>query len=86
MYVDLNPVRAAMAQTPEESLHTSAYDRIQAIQGATIPSAAAELVAIETSEAGRILRTSSPKSLKESATNRDRKFIRGQNAAAACFT
>ena len=27
----------------------------------------------------------SPKSLKESATNRDRKFIRGQNAAAGCF-
>ena len=27
----------------------------------------------------------SPKSLKESAANRDRKFIRGQNAAASCF-
>ena len=65
MYVDLNPIRAAMAQTPEESLHTSAYDRIQAIQGATIPSAAADLVAIETSEAGRILRTSTPDQLRK---------------------
>ena len=54
-----------MAQTPEESLHTSAYDRIKSLQGETIPSAAAELVAIETSEAGRILRTSTPDQLKK---------------------
>jgi len=65
MYVDLNPIRAAMALTPEESLHTSAYDRIQAIQGATIPSAAVDLVAIETEEAGRILRTSTPDQLRK---------------------
>ena len=65
MYVDLNPIRAAMAQTPEESSHTSAYDRIKSLQGATIPSAAAELVAIETSEAGRILRESTPEQLKK---------------------
>jgi REP element-mobilizing transposase RayT len=65
MYVDLNPIRAAMAQTPEESLHTSAYDRIKSLQGATIPSAAVDLVAIETSEAGRILRTSTPDQLKK---------------------
>jgi len=65
MYVDLNPIRAAMAQTPDESIHTSAYDRIQSLHGATIPSAAAELVAIETSEAGRILRTSTPAQLRK---------------------
>ena len=65
MYVDLNPIRAAMAQTPEESLHTSAYDRIKSLQGTTIPSAAAELVAIETSEAGRILRESTPEQLRK---------------------
>ena len=65
MYVDLNPIRAAMALTPEESLHTSAYDRIQAIQGATIPSAAVDLAAIETEEAGRILRTSTPDQLRK---------------------
>jgi len=65
MYVDLNPIRAAMALTPEESLHTSAYDRIQALQGATIPSAAVDLVAIETEEAGRIIRTSTPDQLRK---------------------
>ena len=30
MYVDLNPVRAAMAESPEQARHTSAYDRIHA--------------------------------------------------------
>jgi len=69
MYVDLNPIRAAMAATPKESLHTSAYDRIQALQGATIPSAAVDLVAIETQEAGRILRTATPDQLKKRKAN-----------------
>ena len=48
MYVDLNPVRAAMAASPEESEHTSAYDRIEAGKGKQIPSAAFELVAMPT--------------------------------------
>jgi len=65
MYVDLYPIRAAMAATPEESLHTSAYARIQALRGATIPSAAVDFVAIETEEAGRILRTSTPDQLRK---------------------
>jgi len=46
MYVDLNPVRAAMAESPEKSIHTSIYDRIEAEKGRQIPSAAFDLVPI----------------------------------------
>lgn len=56
MYVDLNPVRAAMAETPEESLHTSAYDRVKAAQGVRIASAAYDLVAVKTEDAGKTIR------------------------------
>jgi hypothetical protein len=65
MYVDLNPIRAALASSPEESIHTSAYDRIKALEGSMIQSAAVELVAIETEEAGRIHRTLTPEQLRE---------------------
>ena len=65
MYVDLNPIRAAMATKPEESRHTSAYDRIEGMQGKTIASMAAETVVLSTEEAGRIRRTSTPDELRE---------------------
>ena len=65
MYVDLNPIRAAMASSPQVSIHTSAYDRLEALEGKTILSAAADLVAIETEEAGKILRNSTSAQLRK---------------------
>ncbi len=56
MYVDLNPVRAATAASPEQSLHTSAYDRIHAEQGQLIDSAAFDLVPVSTEAAGKAIR------------------------------
>jgi REP element-mobilizing transposase RayT len=56
MYVDLNPVRAAIASSPDRSVHTSAYDRIEGEKGAEIESAAFDLVAVDNKEAVKVLR------------------------------
>jgi hypothetical protein len=56
MYVDLNPIRAAMAESPEQAVHTSAYDRIKGERGEQIDSAAFDLVVIPTEEAGKQIR------------------------------
>lgn len=65
MYVDLNPIRAAMAESPDTAEHTSAYDRIQAEQGATIQSAAYDRVAITVQEAGRQRRETPVEELRQ---------------------
>ncbi|TVS07731.1 MAG: hypothetical protein EA424_29445 [Planctomycetaceae bacterium] len=59
MYVDLNPVRAALADSPDQAVHTSAYDRIQAERGEQIASAAFDLVSVSTEQAGGHLRETS---------------------------
>jgi len=51
MYVDLNPIRAAMADSIQKSKHTSAYDRYRAMQGETVPSLAAELKSLPQDQA-----------------------------------
>ncbi len=63
MYVDLNPIRAAMAENLEESKFTSAHDRIGALKGKKIASAAASMKAIPREEAAKILRSSTPQQL-----------------------
>ncbi|TWU26258.1 hypothetical protein Pla52o_01110 [Novipirellula galeiformis] len=55
MYIDLNPVRAAMADSPDHSPHTSAFDRIEAGKGKEIESAAFDLIPVPTAEAGKKL-------------------------------
>ena len=56
MYVDLNPVRSAMAESPDQSPHTSGYDRMEGEKGKQIVSAAYDLVAVETESAGCVIR------------------------------
>lgn len=56
MYVDLNPVRAAIAESPETSLHTSAFDRMEGSRGKEMASAAFDLVPVPTEESAQEIR------------------------------
>ncbi len=79
MYVDLNPVRAAMAESPDASVHTSAYDRIEAGKGKEISSAAFDLLAVPTEEAGRQIRQTPVEGLRQK-----RKAKRRESDRQAC--
>ena len=65
MYVDLNPIRAAMAESLEKSEFTSAYDRLAAQAGKKVESSAAQMRAIPREEAAKMLRDLSPEQLRE---------------------
>jgi hypothetical protein len=64
MYVDLNPVRAAMAESPENARFTGIYDRIAANAGKKIPSSAAPMKTISGAEASKMLKSMTPEQLK----------------------
>lgn len=65
MYVDLNPIRAAMAENLQNSKFTSAYDRMTAARGETIESCAASMQTITREEAAKILKNSTPEQIAE---------------------
>ena len=72
MYVDLNPIRAAISETLEQSIHTSAYDRIQAEKGEQIESAAFDLVPVATHDAAAKIRSTSVDQLREERRSKRR--------------
>ena len=61
MYVDLNPIRAAMAESVEESQYTSAFDRLGSMKGKKVASSAVSMKAISREEAAKIYNHSTPK-------------------------
>lgn len=65
MYVDLNPVRAALAALPEQATHTSVYDRFEAEQGAMIESAAFDLIPITAEAASNQLKQTPVEALRQ---------------------
>lgn len=65
MYVDLNPVRAAIVGSPEGCRFTSAHDRAESCGGAKVDSAAFDLKPVATQESGRKIRDTPVEKLRE---------------------
>jgi len=76
MYVDLNPVRAALVERPEEAVHTSVYDRVQGEKGQLIDSAALDLVAVSAEAAGREIRQRPVDALRRKHKSQQRRATR----------
>jgi REP element-mobilizing transposase RayT len=65
MYVDLNPIRAAVVESPDKANHTSAHDRIHAAKGKLIHAAAFDLMPITNQEAGDKIKNTPVAELKK---------------------
>jgi len=63
-YVDLNPVRAKLAELPDDAEHTSVYDRIKSRRGAKIQSTAFSLEVQSADQAGQTIRDTSVRELE----------------------
>ena len=72
MYVDLNPVRAAMAESPDKAPHTSAFDRIHGEQGEQIDSAAFDLRPIDREQSAKEIRETPVDELRKRRKSRRR--------------
>ena len=72
MYVDLNPVRAAMAESPDKAPHTSAFDRIHGEQGEQIDSAAFDLRPVEREQSAKEIRDTPVDELRKRRKSRRR--------------
>ena len=70
MYVDLNPVRAAMAETPDDSVHTSAYDRIEGAKGRQVDAMAFDLKPAAQDEVAVDQKSKTTAELKQKKANR----------------
>lgn len=78
LYVDLNPIRAAMAHSVEQSNYTSAFDRIGGMKGKKIHSCAVSRNVISREEASKIAKnvTSQQRSqMRKEARNRKGTFV-----------
>jgi len=72
MYVDLNPIRAAMVESPDKAIHASAHDRIHAGRGKQTDAAAFDLVPTTNKEAGDKIKNTPIEELKQQSKAKKR--------------